>query len=147
MCRLGMSRAALQVGSARITTGNSSPLALCTVITRTPSVPSSTIGASSASPRSASASKLLDKCAKGGSAPLEMPRHVDQPLTVGERLLTVRPESDAGMRPYGFQQHGNGLGDRAVVAPHMKPSQKLQGVGDVDGRRIKSCPVDRPASD
>ena len=39
--------------SASTTTGNSSPLALWTVIRRTPSLPSSTIGASVASPRSA----------------------------------------------------------------------------------------------
>ena len=71
-----------------------------------------------------------------------MPRHVDQPLAVGEGLLAGRPESDAGMRPHGFQQHGDGLGNRAVVAPDVKPPQELQGVGDLDGGRIKSCPVD-----
>ena len=44
----------LQVMSARTTTGNSSPLALCTVMTRTPSLDSSTIGASGASPSASS---------------------------------------------------------------------------------------------
>ena len=38
----------LAVMSARMTTGNSSPFALCTVISRTPSLPSSRIGASPA---------------------------------------------------------------------------------------------------
>jgi hypothetical protein len=55
-CRLGISRPAGQVGSARMTTGNSSPFARCTVIIRTPSVPCSMTGASSACPGSASAS-------------------------------------------------------------------------------------------
>ena len=41
------------VMSARMTTGNSSPFALCTVISRTPSLPSSRIGASAAWPPSA----------------------------------------------------------------------------------------------
>ncbi len=41
------------VMSASTTIGNSSPLALCTVISRTPSLPSSRIGASPASPLSA----------------------------------------------------------------------------------------------
>ena len=41
------------VMSARMTTGNSRPFALCTVIRRTPSLPSSSIGASPASPLAA----------------------------------------------------------------------------------------------
>ena len=68
MCRLGVSRAAGQVGSARMTTGNSSPFALWTVVTRTPSVPSSTIGASLASPLSASAS-ICSTNARNDDAP------------------------------------------------------------------------------
>ena len=133
-----MSRAALQVGSARITTGNSSPLALCTVITRTPSVPSSTIGASSASPRSASASSFSTKARKEEAPALEAPRHVDQPQAVGERLLAGRPKRDAGVRAHGFEQHGDRLGDRAVVAPDVKPPQELQRVGDLDARQDRA---------
>ena len=47
--------------SARTTTGNSSPLALCTVIRRTPSLPSSTTGASGASLRSAASRSASTK--------------------------------------------------------------------------------------
>ena len=45
------------VMSARTTTGNSSPLALWTVMMRTPSLDSSTIGASGASPSASSRSR------------------------------------------------------------------------------------------
>ena len=79
--------------------------------------------------------ELLDEGAEGGSASLEMPRHVDQPLAVGERLLAGRPERDAGMCAHGLQQHGDGLSDRAVVAPDVKPPQELQRVGDLDARQ------------
>jgi len=49
------------VRSARMTTGNSSPLAECTVIMRTPSVPSSTTLASAPSPLCASVSSRSTK--------------------------------------------------------------------------------------
>ena len=71
-----------------------------------------------------------------------MPRHVDQPLTVRERLLTVLPEGDAGMGADGLQQHGDGLRDGPAVAPHVKPPQELQRVGDLDAGAMESCPVD-----
>src|SRR5207249_8110560 len=54
----------LQVRSARMTTGNSSPFAPWTVIMRTPSVPSSTIGASPASPCSACSASHSTKARK-----------------------------------------------------------------------------------
>ena len=52
----GFARAMLALMSARMTTGNSSPLALCTVMIRTPSLPPSTMGASGASPSASSRS-------------------------------------------------------------------------------------------
>ncbi len=109
-----------------MTTGNSSPLALCTVITRTPSVPSSTIGASSASPVSASASMCSTKARNDDAHALEAPRQVDQPQAVGEGLLASRPERDAGMRAHRVEQHRDGLGNRAVVTPDVKPRQQSQ---------------------
>ena len=78
----------------------------------------------------------FDKGAEGGCTPFEMPRHVDQPLAVGEGLLACRPESDAGVRPHGFKQHGDGFGDRAVVAPDVKPPQEFESVGDFHRDRI-----------
>ena len=65
-----------------------------------------------------------------------MSRHVDQPLAVGEGLLAGRPESDAGMRPHGCEQHGDGLGDRALVPPDVKLPQEGESVGDLNRARI-----------
>src|SRR3984893_2630018 len=42
--------------------------------------------------------ELLDEGPERGSAPLEMPCHVDEPLTICERLLATRPKRDTGMR-------------------------------------------------
>ena len=84
----------------------------------------------------------FDECAERGCASLEVPRHVDQPLTVRERLLAGRPEGDAGMGADGLEQHGDGLGDGPAVAPHVEPAQQLQRVGDLGARGIKCCAVD-----
>src|SRR5215510_7087832 len=40
--------------------------------------------------------EFLDKGAEGGSAPLELTRHVDQPLTICERLLAIWPKRNTG---------------------------------------------------
>ena len=87
--------------------------------------------------------ELLDEGPEGGSAPLEMPRHVNQPLAIGERLLAGRPKRDAGMCAHCFQQHDDGFSNRAVVAPDVKAPQELQGVGYLDGDRIENSSVDR----
>src|SRR6516165_11703406 len=42
--------------------------------------------------------EFFDKGAEGGRAAFEIPRHVDQPLAVGQRLLARRPQSDTGVR-------------------------------------------------
>jgi hypothetical protein len=44
--------------------------------------------------------EFLDKGAEGGSAALEKPSYVDQPLTVCERLLAIWPKRDPGVGPY-----------------------------------------------
>ena len=41
----------------------------------------------------------------------------DEPLDIGERLLAVGPECDPGMRAHAVEQHRDGLGDRAAIAP------------------------------
>src|SRR5436189_153060 len=73
------------VRSARITTGNSSPFALWTVISRTPSLPSSRIGASAASPLAA---ELLRN-------PVRMKRQRPEPMPVLEQQLVVDREQRA----------------------------------------------------
>src|SRR3977135_3177668 len=42
--------------------------------------------------------EFLDEGPERGSAPLEMSCHVDEPLTICERLLATRPKRDTGMR-------------------------------------------------
>ena len=99
--RLASSGASLAVMSARMTTGNSSPLALCTVIRRTPSLPSSTIGASAASPRSA-ASRSASTKPRNDSPPLQLvlARELRDVQHVGQHLLAAAPqrEADVGAR-------------------------------------------------
>src|ERR1700727_2983893 len=55
--------------------------------------------------------EFLDEGPEGGSAALKMPRHVDQPLTIRERLLAIRPERDPSVRAHGLKQHGDCLSD------------------------------------
>jgi hypothetical protein len=40
------------------------------------------------------------------------------------------------MRPQGLEQHGDGLGDRVVVAPDVKLPQEGESVGDFHRDRI-----------
>ena len=74
-----------------MTTGNSSPFALCTVISRTPSLPSSRIGASAASPSLGLLAQLVDEAAERNAAvQLELARELRDVQHVGERLLARR---------------------------------------------------------
>jgi hypothetical protein len=84
----------------------------------------------------------LDERPERGCASLEVPGHVDQPLTVRQRLLAVLPEGNAGMSPDGLQQHGDGLRDGPAVTPSVKPAQEVQRVGDLDACGIKGRAVD-----
>lgn len=47
--------------------------------------------------------EFLDKGAERGSALLEKPSYVDQPLTICERLLAIWPKRDPGVCPYRFK--------------------------------------------
>jgi hypothetical protein len=91
---------------------------------------------------SAGAESVLEEGTEGRSTALELSRHVNQSLTISERLLTGWPKRNACMGADSFQQHCDGLGDRAAVAPQMKIPQKLKSVDDLDGGRVKSRPVD-----
>ena len=74
---------------------------------------------------------------------LEAPREVNQPQAIGERLLTSRPERDAGMGAHRLEQHRDRLGDRAVIAPDMELRQQSQCVGDLDAQSHQ-VPSGRP---
>ncbi len=91
--------------SARITTGNSSPFARCTVMMRTPSVPSSTIGASPVLGALRVGLELLDEGAERGDAlALRAPRQVEQAADVRQRLLARRPDGEPRVRAHGGEE-------------------------------------------
>ena len=57
--------------------------------------------------------EFLDKGPEGGCAARKMPRHINQPLPIRERLLAVQPERNPGVRAHGLKQRGVCLGDLA----------------------------------
>ena len=78
---------------------------MCTVISRTPSLPSSRIGASAAWPPSACVAQLLDEAAERHAAvQLVLPRQLGDVQHVGERLLAGRPQHEADVRARGVEQ-------------------------------------------
>ena len=74
--------------------------------------------------------------------PFKMPRHVDQPLAIRERLLAVRPERDAGVRAHRLKQRGDRLSDRAIVAPDVKESQDIERIRDLDRGGVQRRTID-----
>ena len=95
---------ACAVMSASTTTGNSRPLALCTVISRTPSLPSSRIGASGASARLGGLAQLLDESAERQPAVgLVPPRQLGDVQHVGQHLLAAAPQHE-GRRARGSRR-------------------------------------------
>ena len=82
-----------------MTTGNSSPFALWTVIIRTPSLPSSRIGASAATAFAAATRSSSTKPRNEmPAASLELPRQFRDVQHVGERLLAARAQREADVR-------------------------------------------------
>ena len=71
-----------------------------------------------------------------------MPRHVDQPLAICKRLLAVRAERDASVRPHRLKQRGDCLSDRAIVASDVKESQDIERIGDLDRDGVESRALD-----
>ena len=118
------------VRSARITTGNSSPFALCTVISRTPSLPSSRIGASAPSARRRGPQLVDEAAERNAAAGLVLARELGDVQHVGERLLAGRPQDEADMRARLGEQPADRVGDRPVVAPAVQLLQQPQRVGD-----------------
>jgi hypothetical protein len=84
--------------------------------------------------------EFLDEASEGGSATLKMPSHVDQSLTIRERLLTIWPESNAGMGADSLEQIGDCLGDRPIIAPNVKAFEDPERVSDID-----RCSIERRA--
>ena len=126
------------VMSARMTTGNSSPLALCTVISRTPSLPSSRIGASAAS-ADRRVAQLVDEAAeRDAAAGLMLARQLGDVQHVGERLLAGRPQDESDVRARLGEQPADRVGDRTVVARAMQLLQQAQRVGNRQQVRVGS---------
>ena len=84
----------------------------------------------------------LDEGAERGRAALEAAGHVNEPLTVCQRLFTVLPERHTGVGPHCVQQFGNGFSNRTVVAPDVKPAEKVECIGDLQASRIERFAVD-----
>ena len=133
-------RDSLHVASARITTGNSRPFALWTVIIRTPSLPSSRIGASAAWAVSAAARSSSTKPRNEMPPPrLVLPCQFCDVQHVRERLFARRSQHEADVRARRVQQLVNGLGNRHVVAAAVQRLQQTaarrRSVRDATDRR------------
>ena len=107
--------------SARTTIGNSRPFALCTVISRTPSLPSSRIGASGDSARFEVSCSSVDEAAERQPAfHFVAARQVRDVQHVGEHLLAAAPQDEAGMRARHRDQAADRVGDRPMIARGMQ---------------------------
>ena len=128
-----------------MTTGNSRPFALCTVINRTPSLPSSRIGASAASVDCAAFLQLVDEAAeRDAAASFVLARQFGDVKHVGQRLLAGGPQDEADVRARCLEQRADRVGDRPVVPPPVQLLQQPQRVGDrheMPGRRRRSAPA------
>jgi len=104
---------ALQVGSASNTMRNSKARGLCTVTTRTPSVPSSTPGGASLDSTVLGVSIEFSTNARKeeGSAPAQnAARHIDQPLTIRRAIASHRPKAR-------YRHARRTVSSRVVVCP------------------------------
>jgi len=72
--------------------------------------------------------ELVDEGPEGRRAALELARHVNEPLRVGERLLTGRPQGDPGMGAHHVQQRRDRLGNRTAIARDMQAAQQVEGI-------------------
>ena len=119
-----------------MTTGNSSPFALCTVISRTPSLPSSTIGASAASDASAAWRSSSMKPRNEMPPPASYWRASS--ATCRTLASTCSP-AGRSMKPTCARVSAEQTADRVrhgprVAAP-VQPLQRAEGVGDRHQRR------------
>jgi hypothetical protein len=114
--------------SARMTTGNSSPFALCTVIRRTPSLPSSRIGASAA--RRPPCAACPRNPGKDMRRPSRLPRQLRHVQHVGKRLVAGGPEHEAHVRPRVREQPRDRVGHRPPVSLSVQRREQREGVAD-----------------
>ena len=115
-----------------MTTGNSRPLALWTVINCTPPPSCSSTGASLVSVVSYSLSRYSTKARNEVAAPLgfEAARQVREAVDIGQNALAAFAEGEAGVRAGGFQQRVDGVRDGAVIAPAVQFAQQIEGLAD-----------------
>src|SRR5262249_32872767 len=77
--------------------------------------------------------------------PLEIAREINKSLTIRKSLFAVSPERNPWKRASPFEEHRDRLRDRTMVAPEMKPAQKLKGVRHLHGHGIQRLAVDPAA--
>ena len=117
--------------SASTTTGNSRPLALCTVIRRTPSLPSSTIGASVASPRSAASRSASTKPRNDRPSLRSYWRASSATCsTLASTCSPPRRSAKPAWARVRARAAGHGLGHRPAVALRVQPRQQPQRLAD-----------------
>ena len=90
---------------------------MCTVISRTPSLPSSRIGASAAWPRRGLRLQRLDEAAERHAAvELVLARQLRDVQHVGQRLLAAGAQHEADVRARSVEQRRDRVGDGPPVA-------------------------------
>ena len=103
--------------SARMTTGNSSPLALCTVIRRTPSLPSSSTGASAdVAPIRGLAQRVDEAAERDAAVGLVLPRELHDLQHVREHALAGGTHDEAHVRARVLEQTPDGLRRGTMIA-------------------------------
>ena len=132
------------VMSARMTTGNSSPLALCTVIRRTPSLPSSRMGASAACAGGLRLQRLDEPAERHASVELVLARQLGDVQHVGERLLAGRPQHEADVRPRLLEQPGDGVGHRRRLRWRCRSASVSSACRTGNEVRRQRCGVGQP---
>ena len=114
-----------------MTTGNSSPFALWTVIRRTPPLPSSRTGASADAAVSAASlkasTKPLNEMPPSSSV---LPRELRHVQNVRERLLSRAPKHETDVSPRRLEQIAERVGNRTIVPPPMQPLEKQKGLSN-----------------
>ena len=120
--------------------GNSSPFALWTVIIRTPSLPSSRIGASAACAVSAATRSSSTKPRNEMPPPASYCRASSATCsTLASACSPAGAQHEPDVRARRVQQLLDGLGDRHVVAPPMQLLEQLQRRRDRREMRAESA--------
>ncbi len=100
---------------------------MCTVMRRTPSVPSSRIGASGRGRAVGGLAQLVDEAAERQAAfRFVAPGQLGDLQHVGQHLLAAAPQHEAGVRARGLDETADGVGHGPVVAQAVQLAQRAR---------------------